>query len=500
MAKKHWFSVHYLIFFIVAALYLLIVSFTTSPLFGEPFAGDSAMFQTIGKYWAEGTIPYSGLWDSKGPIIFFINALGYWFLESKTGIFAIQIVCLFTVQILLHKIFAKAFSFKSSILLTLLMICIMPLVHDSNSTEEYLLPFLTACFYFIFSWTLDCEENCFEHNPRYAFLYGITFSFCLLTRLTNAVALCAAILIISCTLIVKKEWASLLKNIIMFILGFLLLTVPFIVYFAVKGLLYEAVYGTFIYNLDYARNSSLAFSLQNPFSSIKLLIAYSPSIILIVLGLVKLFRQKKYAPGILWIAVGAVTIAWLFRSNGYLHYGLIAFPYIAIVLVEVKKIFSNTTKNCINHPAIVLSGIYILLLLLGSGLRVKDIALQYYNAIFIRETETYNTLQKSMLTHIPENERNSFIAYNANPGLYLQFDLKPYYRFFTMQDWAASRSATLTDKLIETFESGDVKWIFVEGDPSQTLICDILSERYICVEQQPKPYTNSTYSLFKLKG
>ena len=87
MKKKKILLHEYILLGIVAILYILIFSTTTSPLFGEPFAGDSSMFQTIGKYWAQGSLPYVDLWDSKGPVIFFINALGYFIAGSKTGIF-----------------------------------------------------------------------------------------------------------------------------------------------------------------------------------------------------------------------------------------------------------------------------------------------------------------------------------------------------------------------------------------------------------------------------
>lgn len=49
---------------------MLCLSTSTSPLYNIPYAGDTAMFQTIGKYWAEGSLPYVDLWDSKGPLIF----------------------------------------------------------------------------------------------------------------------------------------------------------------------------------------------------------------------------------------------------------------------------------------------------------------------------------------------------------------------------------------------------------------------------------------------
>ena len=86
MQKKLLLS-EYVLLSLMAIFYILIFSTTTSPFWGEPFAGDSAMFQTIGKYWAKGHLPYVSLWDSKGPIIFFINAIGYFLTDSNLGVF-----------------------------------------------------------------------------------------------------------------------------------------------------------------------------------------------------------------------------------------------------------------------------------------------------------------------------------------------------------------------------------------------------------------------------
>ena len=65
-----------LLFVLSGLVWALFFSKTTSPLYTD-VGYDSAMFQTIGKYWAQGYLPYVDLFDHKGPLIFFINAVGY---------------------------------------------------------------------------------------------------------------------------------------------------------------------------------------------------------------------------------------------------------------------------------------------------------------------------------------------------------------------------------------------------------------------------------------
>lgn len=62
---------------IIAFLFVLIFSFSTSPLYPNYWGSDSAQFQTIGMAWASGKIPYRDIFDHKGPFIFWVNMLGY---------------------------------------------------------------------------------------------------------------------------------------------------------------------------------------------------------------------------------------------------------------------------------------------------------------------------------------------------------------------------------------------------------------------------------------
>ena len=137
--------------------------------------------------------------------------------------------------------------------------------------------------------------------------------------------------------------------------------------------------------------------------------------------------------------------------------------------------------------------------LIGSVFGIKETLNKYYNAIFVGETRIYKEAEQEIMSMIPECELDSFIAYNTNPGIYLQLDIKPYYRFFTTQDWAASRSQTLEKLLVNTFAEGDVKWVFVEGSPDETLIREVLEDRYMCVANRKKPFVNTMYYLFQLK-
>ena len=105
-----------IVLFIFVFLYLIgmiLCSAYTSPLYSNYFGADSALFTLIGKGITEGKIVYKDLFDHKGPLLFFIEALGY-FIGKSTGIFIIQ--CTFGIinLFLLYKIWKKIRNVQNS--------------------------------------------------------------------------------------------------------------------------------------------------------------------------------------------------------------------------------------------------------------------------------------------------------------------------------------------------------------------------------------------------
>lgn len=71
----------YVILLFAAVLFLFLFSCTTSPLYEHHpfwFRGDCGIFQEIGVYLIHGGTPYVDLFDHKGSLLWFIQALGIW--------------------------------------------------------------------------------------------------------------------------------------------------------------------------------------------------------------------------------------------------------------------------------------------------------------------------------------------------------------------------------------------------------------------------------------
>ena len=73
--------------FVMGACFICLFSYSTSFLYPFFWGNDSAHFLTVGKAWGSGLIPYRDLFEHKGPIIYFIDLLGY-NVESEQNVSA----------------------------------------------------------------------------------------------------------------------------------------------------------------------------------------------------------------------------------------------------------------------------------------------------------------------------------------------------------------------------------------------------------------------------
>ena len=467
---------------IVAMLFVTFFSYTTSPLYHS--AGDtpdSPIFQIIGKYWAEGAVPYRDLWDLKGPFIFFMNAIGYWLTGSSLGVWLLQVLCMaVTIYALLKISTLQQFNtstiqqFNSStiqqispstFLLVLLSLAGLSYMYEGgNLTEEYVLPLLSWSFYAIFVWLKGyTETGMARHRPAVTILYGATFGLCLMSRLTNALALCGAIMVITVVLLKDKNYRNLLVNAAAFLAGFSLTTLPFFLYFHLHHALGEMWNATFVYAVEYAGNSSLTAHHPSPITHLHyFLLSYIGSILLLCVILYKAVSTRCFDVSFwMWTMSAGLPLVWFCQGNGFGHYGMTVFPLLVIALMEIERLHLAKLRIVI-----------VALLLLGCASKVRHLI----------HLATIQRINNSTLQHINISTsplRSSFVAYNCDPRLYLDEDIRPAVPFFALQDFAVSRNPLLREHVINAFMEKKPQWILLSYDSDETtVIRDVLEQYY----------------------
>ena len=150
---SRWWEVAFCV--LLAGAFCLCFSISTSPLYTH-YGYDSVIFQLIGKFWAEGHIPYVELWDHKGPYIFFINALGYGMTGNAIGVFLLQVLHLAVTLFFILKgflLFRKPL--QACLLTAVSLLWLLCSFDEGNLTEEYMLPWIAAVIFLTLRWTQE---------------------------------------------------------------------------------------------------------------------------------------------------------------------------------------------------------------------------------------------------------------------------------------------------------------------------------------------------------
>ena len=471
----------------ISILYVLIFSYCTSPLYPYYFGGDSAQFLTIGKAWYLGRLPYVEMFDHKGPFIFWINMLGYALANGqKYGVAFLQALFMFFTVLAFYK---TSQLFKPNKIYGILVVLITLLAMkrnycSGNTVEEYCLPFISWSMLGIINYMKNIYREGY-HSPKWSFLYGFTFGICFLTRITNFIPLCMGILFIIVYLIYKKEYKNLLQNIFAGIAGVLIIVLPFMVYFWQKNALYDCIYGTLLYNFEYAEGRKSWLLSADIKAVMKYFYDFFIAIIIFLSALVSLIK-KEYRMALLYVSTGVLEQLLFLHGDAFAQYPLVC---IVQVPIAINSIMSLTNKKGFAEGVLRLgASLALLLLLLINALSVK-------NSIGFRNDYKYRYARgwEKLISIIPEDQKDSFVVYGMNEfkELYLLEDMMPCYKYFVIQEWQGNLSPKTKLAIHDTFASKKAIWILTDSVVDN--IKDILDDSYQLVDNTDK------YFLYELK-
>ena len=441
---------------LIAILYVTIFS-STSLLYDNWYPLDSTIYQIIGKGWTEGIIPYVDLWDQKGPFLYSINALGYWSFGNKFGIYVIETIVYSLFFLLSFNFFTKYYSVKASLALLVVVAChLSQLMAGGNNIEQYVLPALMLSLMHVWGWAINASSRVLAHHSwRWAFFYGVILSACMLSRLTNAIGICVAFAVILVYLCYFKRWRDLGLNILGFGMGFFTFSIPFWVYFYLHDGLYELLYATILFNVDYFNDSNL--NLDSAYELISKLLAYVGCYGLLVMSILLCFYDKaKWRFHAIWFAISALTLLYCFNTAMLEHYAIIAVPYFAIMMVEYKCLYTIFSSHRILLTVLrCTANLFVLIMLANGGFQAYQ-SLSHINM----QNELLGQFERDVLEK-KGIDKSQIIGYGLHPSVYLHNQITPVCRFFALQDSYASHSESLKPKVISSYEQTCPKYILL---------------------------------------
>lgn len=451
-----------------AMLFLMLFSGSTSPLFPYDYGWDSALFILVGKCLNQGKLLYTDIFDHKGPIIFWIEALGDK-LHVTYGIFAVQVLFMCLTLYLMRCIFKQVLDKNTQLceLIIFLIFLAYPFA-NGNLTEEYSLVFILIPLYLAVRRIMQGEVP----TVKDFLVYGICFGILSFIRLNNAVTIAGIVLYWMVYLLKHRQHKTLVLDLAAGAAGIGIVTVPIILYFGQQGTLGDMLYATFGYNFKYGSNGlkSQLTQLGNPRYLFRQGILYFP---LIVSGWIysKCVENKNLKRLLVFVLISnAISLLY---GRGYNHYFMIAVPLTgiaaALLLREYKK--GNVCNRILQSACILVFAGYLFL-------SMRIVGVNFYKNYIDKTYREQCAQVEESFSHIPEGEKGSIIGYNIHSRCYLIGNVYPDYKYYTAQDsWAYSNPQILED-FYQYLEQERPMWIVTEVSEGRTRIKEFLEGRY----------------------
>lgn len=459
----------------VSAVFVVLMLFCsgyTSPLCPFFYGGDSAIFRLIGKGMIHGMLPYVDLFDHKGPVLFFIEAVGalwdgrmIWLIQCLFGI-----ITIFLIYALWKDLQGNTPFPMRNFLLPLVLggSVFFFTMERGNLSEELSIPFIAVSLLLFVRYAVEVDERpC--HPCLYAYIHGLCFSALCLIRINNAVSVVMGVLVVVVFLLVRGEFTNALLNVLFGFLGILTVAIPVSLYFYIYGALYDMLYATFLYNLVYSGNIGHVSVFSEPLTYIALYLPMLCSAVLLAVSMLRRGRERSKPALFEWILLALIVgnLLCLCVANAFPHYFTIYVPVFMLVLCACGGLLKNRylAALCVICLAV---NLYYDVFYLDWTVRA--------NLLSDETTVQHETIYGNM-SRIPEDERDSVIGYNVPSAVYLQGDILPCYRYYTLQDWWSNNDPSIKSDFVEWLCREKPLWVLTPPSEAGKLL-DFIPEDY----------------------
>lgn len=355
----------------IVLIFISIFILLRLPSLVEPYwYGDEGIYQVIGKAINSGRLLYQDIWDNKPPLLYFIYSIfnGDQFLTRSFSL-AVGAFSVLAFFILGKKLFRKE---SSNYIATLVYVFLFgsPIIEGNIANAEnfmHLPIILSAILFFQFK---D------KKSLKLIFFSGLLLSIAFMIKIVAVFEFSAFILFLilienrsqvlfKLSQISRKEfWKS--KS--LFLCGFIVVPVFFIIIFTYLGALPDFLSGVLSENIDYVGEENALF-LPMGILLIKTLILIA-SVVFIILNIKKISEEDLFI--YLWLTFSLFST--FFSQRPYYHYILMSalpFAYLIGSILDSKR--QRLFK-------VFLSIVILIVVYLGIGIYKKPV--EYYKNYF----------------------------------------------------------------------------------------------------------------------
>lgn len=477
---KLWLSTHsYLLFFLLISVWFMGFVSYTSPLFYFDYSPDNNCFFTVGKALMHGVLPYRDVFEQKGPYVYLMHGIAY-LMSSRSllGMLPFEILSSFLSMYIVYKI-ARMFTFHLAACAIAIFIPVFQLFHPyynyGDTVESLLFPAMLALIYTL----LKGDQNHFIIPRRLwclqGFLVGLTF-FMKYTLLGGWIIFYLAMF---GYYFKHKSWQEMKKLVSWSLLGFLIATLPWVIFFIATHSLTAFFHVYFYENMHiYMLSDNSIFA-----KFIESLTIYSSFLrqdpLIFVCGFVGyvylLFTKSAFKTTwgkmlfVMMMVVNAAFIVYGYHPGQvYQYYELAFFPYLAIpsVFAFVNAIQKfKVTINERNESVVLLScALLSFFLVLGVNDNILNSKI-FPNNSSVTLNQTNKPQQPAQiefgnLMRSQSKGRPTLLNYGSiDMGFYTTSGALPSTYYFQNYNIAYDKAPQILDSQFDVIKKSRVQWV-----------------------------------------
>jgi hypothetical protein len=358
-----------------------------NPMAGDVPATDSSVFLTIAKGMLSGQLPYVDFFDHKGPLLYFIDALGL-LIGGYTGVWLIELLFMFISVLFAYKT-ARFFGGKSIAFLGtgFSFVVLGSFFEGGNLTEEYVLPFIFISLY-IFTKYFFIRA---KFTKTELTVLGVCFGASLMLRPNMFAVWAAFCMVIFFRKLWKKEYKLIGQYILFFLIGVLFVLLPIVLYLKITGSFDECIDQFIVFNRMYASLSTNSVLIRIQFFARNFMWGIGHASLPVIIAIIWLLKRPRRAKYEFHIAYAlSLVFSLLFIALSRIrcpHYCMILVPlYVPALTYCIKKLlllFSLSKQYIVKYGVtILLACIFfsdsILFSLLRTGWNLRTEEKEYF--------------------------------------------------------------------------------------------------------------------------
>lgn len=495
---------------VLSLIFVLFCSYASTPL--HPYVQtDASVWRVMGRGVMEGVVPYEGLYDHKGPLLFLEYAVGMGLSHGKLGMFIVEAFLTTLTLCAAYKI-ARLFVSPSLSCLALLSLWAWnaTTIDGGATNEAFSQPFIIWPMYWLLRYLIRKER--LETIPGWlCFSIGAAGGLVTMIRMNNASVLCGMAI---AALFMCRDGFRLGfgRCLLRMLAGFCAALLPFVLYFWITGSFSYFIQGCFTHNFLYLFDEHPSKPGLSAYIT-RLL----PSFVLIGLVIREWYQRRISSPLAVVILSGALLSALLsIGGRGYGHYYQVLAPVYLLSICFILRGLSGFMSASTGMKK--LGGMAALLLILAllvipaaqaicmapcytlmrsyahsageqaatppaiieqlSGLFPERFSVKIRKA-YEREAENELAMLEiaKLSQKIPEDAKESVLGINIPVNFYVYAGIQPCFRYFSLQSSYKQILPHVSVEILDFLSTAPPEYLIVSQKRSPELE-KILSTRY----------------------